>query len=65
MDDPMRNQKQKIPLLGWHRSAHTSEKTPLVDRALNLLLKKKSEKEKEKERKANRQSLTILFSRLR
>lgn len=46
---------------GLVRLLQKPEKTPLVDRALNLLLKKKKEKEKETQKPGKRRGLPLRF----
>ncbi|GEM_PF-6716438 len=49
----MSKSKHTASFLGWNRVAQKNDKTPLVDRALNLLLKKKQEKEDHKKTKGH------------
>lgn len=58
----MSNRNKQMTFLGWSRVAQKNEKTPLVDRALNLLLKKQKEKEK---RKPNNGHMVTPLSRVK
>mgnify|MGYP007063337590 CR=1 FL=1 len=61
----MRNMIKHRASFGLVRLLQKPEKTPLVDRALGLLLKKKKEKEKEKEKEkpGKRRGLPLRFFR--